>query len=122
MSPIRPKAATWRATSVCVRPSTGVVRDWDLRTHRVYYSREWKAQIGYDDHEIGDGDEEWASRVHPEDLDRMVRAVRATIEHRADYAHEFRFRHRDGSWRVIFTPITTCPRAPSGSTNVAGAG
>ena len=85
----------------CARPT------WDCGTgtsctNRVYYSREWKAQVGYDEHEIGDGYEEWASRVHPEDLDRMVRAVRATIEHRAEFAQEFRFRHRDGSWRVIF--------------------
>ena len=37
--------------------------DWDLVANTVYYSEEWKAQIGYEDHEISNDYEEWRSRV-----------------------------------------------------------
>ncbi len=76
--------------------------DWDLRTNEVYYSPIWKSQIGYEDHEISNRFEEWQSRVHPDDLDRTLAAVRADIEKpRPDYEVEFRFRHKDGSYRWI---------------------
>lgn len=76
--------------------------DWDMRANRVHYSREWKRQIGYAEHELGDDFEEWRSRVHPEDLERTLRAVQAFRENPSmAYEVESRFRHRDGSYRVI---------------------
>jgi len=76
--------------------------DWDLRTNRVYFSPEWKRQIGYLDHEISDDSTEWQDRVHPDDLDRCLRIVRAFIEKPwPNYRLEFRFRHKDGSYRWI---------------------
>ena len=76
--------------------------DWDLTTDTVRFSAEWKAQIGYGEDEIGDQFEEWRSRVHPDDLAAALRTVeRAIEERRATWTTEFRFRHRDGSWRWI---------------------
>jgi len=76
--------------------------DWDLKTNRTRYSKEWKAQIGYRDDEIGDGFEEWQKRVHPEDFDKTLNATLSSIENAAtDHETEFRFRHKDGSYRWI---------------------
>jgi len=76
--------------------------DWDLATDRVAYSREWKSQIGYGEDEIGDGLEEWESRVHPEDLEFTLETIRQWIaEGRRQWEVQFRFRHRDGSYRWI---------------------
>jgi PAS domain S-box-containing protein len=76
--------------------------DWNLRTNRVYFSLEWKRQIGYDDHEIGTGFDEWRSRVHPDDLPRTLAAVQGHLSGATPhYAVEFRFRHKDGSYRHI---------------------
>ncbi len=76
--------------------------DWDLATNRVQYSPEWKRQIGYDEHEITDSFEEWQSRVHPEDLaPTLARVHRAIADGSAEYFTEFRFRHKDGSYRWI---------------------
>jgi len=76
--------------------------DWDLRTDRVWYSREWKEQIGYADEEIGDDFQEWKSRVHPEDLEPTLARIQATLAGSdAGFETEFRFRHKDGSWRWI---------------------
>ncbi len=76
--------------------------DWDLTSQRLHYSREWKARLGYAEDEIGDQYAEWESRVHPEDLPMALAWVRQMIETRAQHCpHEFRMRHRDGSWRWI---------------------
>ncbi len=76
--------------------------DWALATNRVHYSPEWKHQIGYEEHEIDDRYEEWESRVHPDDLAPTLKQVRQAIaEVRQHYHVEFRFRHKDGSYRWI---------------------
>ena len=76
--------------------------DWDLTTGEVRFSAEWKRQIGYEDHEIGTGFDEWQSRVHPDDLPAVLEQVqRAIDEGRSSVQTEFRFRHKDGSYRWI---------------------
>ncbi|MBK8129209.1 MAG: PAS domain-containing protein [bacterium] len=47
--------------------------DWDLRANKVRFSREWKAQIGYEEHEIIDDFSEWQSRIHPDDREKPQR-------------------------------------------------
>jgi len=76
--------------------------DWDLRTNKVYFSPEWKSQIGYADDEIGDDFDEWQSRVHPDDLERVLATTRAFIDgDERSHEVEFRFRHKNGSHRRI---------------------
>ncbi|HXJ19425.1 MAG TPA: EAL domain-containing protein [Polyangia bacterium] len=76
--------------------------DWDVETGRVYYSPRWKAMLGYEDGDIGDGLAEWLDRVHPDDLPRL----RADIDDHLDQqkenlSSEFRIRHRDGQYRWV---------------------
>ena len=76
--------------------------EWDLVTDQVYYSPEWKRQIGYTDHEIENTDHEWQSRVHPEDLPTILQQMDALVDQRhSDWSVEFRFRHKDGTYRWI---------------------
>ncbi len=78
--------------------------DWDLTTNKVLYSSEWKRQLGYGDHEISDDFEEWQSRLHPDDRDRMLDTVRRYLKDPwPGYRVEFRLRHKDGSYRWILT-------------------
>ncbi len=78
--------------------------DWDLRTNQVYYSVEWKKQIGYEDHEITNSLDEWQDRVHPDDLDAALESIDTMIkEVRLNHRIEFRFRHKDGSYRWIYS-------------------
>ena len=78
--------------------------DWDLRTNTVYFSPEWKRQIGYEEDEIPGRYEEWESRLHPEDREPTLAALRAYLEgQKPEYAVEFRLRHKDGSYRWIYT-------------------
>ena len=41
--------------------------DWDLRTGRIWFSPQWKAQLGYADHEIPNTLEAWGELILPED-------------------------------------------------------
>ncbi|MBC7994034.1 MAG: PAS domain S-box protein [Rhizobacter sp.] len=71
--------------------------DWDGRTDKFYYSTRWKEMRGFADHEIGDTPDEWRSRVHPDDLPRVMAAIRS--HHRGEvpyYDLEYRVRHRLG--------------------------
>ena len=77
--------------------------DWDLEASTVYYSPEWKRQIGYRDEEITNSFDEWQNRVHPEDLGPVMRKIAAYLENPQNrHVVEFRFRHRDGSYRWIY--------------------
>lgn len=76
------------------------VFDWDLEADAVVYSRRWKEILGYADHEIGQGFEEWRSRVHPDDLPFTAAAVQDHLEGRTDvFRYEYRMRAKDGSWK-----------------------
>jgi PAS domain S-box-containing protein len=85
-----------------VRAANVGLWDWDLMTDEVHYSAEWKQQIGYEDHEISNHFEEWQSRVHPDDLDITLGQIEDTLVSDAvDYEIEFRFQHKNGSYRHI---------------------
>ncbi len=78
--------------------------DWDLQSHKVHYSSEWKRQIGYADDEISDEFAEWQDRVHPDDLPGTLERVRALVA--AGFGQlqiEYRLRHKDGSYRWILS-------------------
>jgi diguanylate cyclase (GGDEF)-like protein/PAS domain S-box-containing protein len=76
--------------------------DWDVETGRVYYSPRWKAMLGYDEGEIGDGLGEWLDRVHIDDLPRLRADIDAHLRHdKENLSCEFRIRHRDGHFRWV---------------------
>ena len=76
--------------------------DWNMETNGVFYSRQWKAMLGFDEHEIGPSLEEWESRVHPddrtkcdEDLDRYLHGETPL------YRNEHRVLCKDGSYKWV---------------------
>ncbi len=76
---------------------------WDVKTGEVYFSTRWKAQLGYEDHEIGNRFEEWESRLHPDDRQNAVQYALDYVKNPSrDYHNEFRLRHKDGSYRWIY--------------------
>lgn len=78
--------------------------DWNIPTNQVFYSPEWKNQLGYEDAEIGNNFAEWETRVHPEDLEKSLKYLRNYLSSgQSDYAIEFRLRHKDGGYRWIYS-------------------
>ncbi len=82
--------------------------DWDVRANRVNYSSEWKQQVGHSDDEIADNLDEWQSRVHPDDLGRAFAVMKTCLDGpEAPFEVEFRFRHKNGSYRNILSRGST---------------
>lgn len=87
---------------LAVRGSQDGLWDWDLTTGDVYFSPRWKSLLGYDDHEIANRIEEWDSRLHPDERERVLAANYAHINGTTDhYEYEYRLRHKDGTYRWI---------------------
>lgn len=78
--------------------------DWDMVGGRVEFSPVWKKQLGHAEDEIGHGFNEWEDRLHPEDRAGAVAHLRRYLA-RPEGPHmaEFRLRHKDGTWRWIYT-------------------
>ncbi|MEY2933958.1 MAG: hypothetical protein RL033_4707 [Pseudomonadota bacterium] len=88
---------------LAVQASNVGLWDWELATNQVRYSREWKAQLGHEEHEISDDFSEWQRRVHPDDLAATMERVQHYLaEPRGAHEVEFRMRHKNGSWRWIY--------------------
>ena len=88
--------------SEAIRAANIGLWDWDLVTDRIKYSTEWKQQIGYAVEEISDSLEEWKSRIHPDDLKPTLDRIQWELSNTRKQFHiEFRFRHKDCSYRWI---------------------
>ncbi len=75
------------------------VWDWRLATDTVDFSPGWKTMLGYADDEIGNGLDEWSSRVHPDELPRVLAAVQSHLAGATThYESVHRMRHKDGHW------------------------
>jgi PAS domain S-box-containing protein len=87
---------------VCVRGSGDGVWDWEIESKTFYYSPRWKSMLGYEDHEIANVYEEWEKRLHPDDRERALAAIRDYFGNRTPvYELEHRLRHKDGTYRWI---------------------
>lgn len=74
--------------------------DWDLKTHRIYFSPRWKAMLGYGEDEIATTPAEWLNRIHPEDVARFKMELSTHIKGlSAHLESECRMLHKDGSYR-----------------------
>ena len=91
--------ARWR---VVLDATSQGVWDWNVPAGRVYFSPLWKSMLGYDEHEVGDGLEEWDSRLHPDDRDRVYADLNNHLDERtSSYENIHRIRAKNGSWRWI---------------------
>lgn len=78
------------------------VWDWNAETNEVFYSRQWKAMLGYEEHEIGNTIKEWDSRVHPEDREYVYGEIYKHFDGLTPvYVSEQRVRCKDGSYKWI---------------------
>lgn len=78
--------------------------DLDISSNNVYYSPEWKAQLGFDDKLIGSSFLEWESRLHPFDREQALGAVKAYIKNpKGLLSLDFRLLHKDGTYRWILS-------------------
>lgn len=85
-----------------MRATNDGIWDWNVETNEVYYSPRWKSMLGYSENEIPDQFDSWQNLVHPDDIERALREVRAYLAGETPTFYlEHRLRHKDGSYRWI---------------------
>lgn len=85
-----------------VTGAEAAIWDWDVLAKRIFYSSRWKEMRGLSDAEVSDREEEWSSRIHPDDFARVMERVQAHFEGRTKvFREEYRVRHKDGHWLWI---------------------
>jgi PAS domain S-box-containing protein len=78
------------------------VWDWNAVTNQVFFSKQWKTMLGYDENEIGDTLDEWDLRVHPDDKSTVMADIHAHLRGETTvYQNEHRVLCKDGSYKWI---------------------
>ncbi len=114
------RASEGRLT-MTVRNTNVGIWDWNLDSNDVYLSPEWKRQLGYEDHEIDNAFQEWEGRLHPEDHDRALDAIKTYLSQReSQFELEQRLRHKNGSYRWILSRGTLIVNDDELSTRMIG--
>lgn len=106
---------------VAVAGSNDGIWDWDLQAKSVHYSARWAGILGCEPDELHPTPEEWFTRIHPEDVDRVKLEIEEAIEGRAAHLEtQHRLRHRSGSYRWVLSRAAVV-RTPAGQpTRMAG--
>lgn len=95
--------------------------DWNLVTGQVYFSPRWKAMLGYGDQEITGTAEDWFSRVHPQDVERLRAEVTTHLEGPSPHIeNEHRILHKDGTYRWVLCRGVAVRNGIGRATRMAG--
>ena len=90
--------------ALAARGSNDGLWDWNLRDDEIYFSPRWKSMLGFSETEIVDRPEEWFSRIHEGDREKLKTSI---AEHlKGDTPHletEARMLHKDGVFRWMLT-------------------
>ena len=87
---------------LAVRGSHDGIWDWDIHTGGIFFSSRWKEMRGYEDHELANVLDEWRSRIHLDDLDRVLQSIDAYLAKQApEFCEEYRVQRKDGSYMWV---------------------
>jgi PAS domain S-box-containing protein len=78
------------------------VWDWNIQTEEVRYSMRWKEMLGYSETDILPTNDEWVTRIHPDDQSYVAATMQAYLEGKTEiYVVEYRLRCKDESYKWI---------------------
>lgn len=76
--------------------------DWDLESDKVYFSKNWKNMLGYDEHEISNSLSEWDRFIHPKDKEKTYVVLNRYLRGDSEiYESEHRLKHKNGEYLWI---------------------
>lgn len=78
--------------------------DWDLVNNSLWWSQGFYEVFGYDqEEEKAIDNDQWLSRIHPEDRERVIAGVKDVINKgKKNWKDTYRFRHKDGTYQVVY--------------------
>lgn len=101
--------------SLAMRGANDGLWDWNLETDDVYYSPRWKSMLGYEESELENNLNTWASLVHPDDKVIALEKVQDYFDGRNDsFEVEMRMRHKDGHEVFVLSRAILVTRGSDG--------
>lgn len=80
------------------------VWDWQVQTGRLFQDEVWHSQLGYTMDDTDRNITSWENRIHPDDKEAVLKALKDCLEGRDDfYSVEHRLLTKSGDWKWILT-------------------
>jgi len=75
--------------------------EWNLETNETYFSKRWYEILGFKGNynELHLTHKDWETRIHPEDKDYVLQAIKDHIEKDKEYNVEYRHLHQSNKYR-----------------------
>ncbi|HBG60605.1 MAG: hypothetical protein A2Y03_00845 [Omnitrophica WOR_2 bacterium GWF2_38_59] len=81
--------------------------DWNFDTNEIYYSKNWKKIIGYEDDDITGTPDEWFAKIHLNDVDRVKKVFSVNKKNpNSTVSTTYQILHSDGEYRWVTTKGT----------------
>jgi len=94
--------AAWKQRYELVATASGeVVYDYDPHTGAILWSGSLQEVLGYQVSDLHGGIDQWADCIHPEDQAEAIRLLQIAEANGQPYETEYRFLHKNGSYRWI---------------------
>ncbi|HOK75689.1 MAG TPA: PAS domain-containing protein, partial [Bacteroidales bacterium] len=99
MEDLRKAEARWK---FAIEGTEQGLWDWYIQTGEVFFSKQWKKMLGYEEDEIGNSLKEWEERVHPDDLKQAWDDIEKHFRGETDmYINEHRLLCKNGTYKWI---------------------
>ena len=87
---------------LAIRGNNDGIWDWKISEDEIFYSKRFKEIIGFQDDEFPNQRVHWVMRIHPDDLDGMMRALDQHLSGRTEYYQaEYRLLNKSGQYTWI---------------------
>jgi PAS domain S-box-containing protein len=90
--------ATQERFALAVRGSSDGLWDWNVLSDEVYYSLRFKELLGHTDDDMENTFAAFECRLHPDDRQATLDAIRAHLQQRAPYDVQYRLRTKGGNY------------------------
>lgn len=90
--------------TLVVRSGNDGLWDWNLQTNEIDFSSRWKSILGFGEEELSALPDEWFSRIHLEDIERVQADITShLLGFTPHFQSEHRLKTRDGSYRWVMS-------------------
>lgn len=89
--------------------------DWDILKNTIYLNPQWYKMLGYEYQEFEGTFENWNRLLHPDDVEKTMRAVEEHLKSSAPFVVEFRMKSKEGGWCWILSRGRVVERDNQGS-------
>ncbi|HIK07436.1 MAG TPA: PAS domain S-box protein [Trichormus sp. M33_DOE_039] len=84
---------------LALRGSNDGIWDRNIKTNEIFFSARWEEMLGFASRELSQSRESWLSRIHPEDQERITKAIADHLAHKTPFfQEEYRVKCKDGSY------------------------